>query len=187
MKPKLNYKTDTHKFSKIDFCETPFYAVEPLFPYIPKHWVVWESADGNGNISREFTRMGYHVIGSDIQRGTNFFEFSPGMFNVQITNPPYGIKYEWLARSYELEKPFALLLPVETLGAAKAQVLFDKYDVQIIFLSRRVDFKMPDKGWASKAQFPTAWFTYGLSLPKDIMFYDLIKPNEMQVMEYYAL
>ena len=50
MKPKTNRKGDKNTSHTMDQCQTPTYAVEPLLPYIPKEWLVWESAAGEGNI-----------------------------------------------------------------------------------------------------------------------------------------
>lgn len=87
-----------------------------------------------------------------------------------MTNCPYSVKYPWLRRYYELGKPFALLLPVDTTGAAQAQVLFDRYGIEIIYMNKRVNFKMPNKGWSGSAQFSTAWFTWGLNIGKQMTF-----------------
>ncbi len=112
------------------------------------------------------------VWSGDIQTGENFFDYTPPYgWDCLVTNPPFSIKYKWIARCYELSKPFALLLPVETLGAKTAQKYFRDYGVQVIFIDGRVNFKMPNMGWdGAGAQFPTAWFTFGLDLPQDMIF-----------------
>jgi hypothetical protein len=162
----------------MDFCQTPHYAIDPLLPYLPKHWAIWESACGEGQIVRKLTNEGYEVIGTDVRgdngRGRNFFFDSPDMWDCQVTNPPYSIKYDWLERSYQLEQPFALLLPVETLGAKTAQRLFDKHGIEVIFLDKRVNFKMPHKQYSGTAHFPTAWFTWRLNLPDKMMFSEVV-------------
>lgn len=72
---------------------------------------------------------------------------------------------------YQLGKPFALLMPVEVLGAKSAQRNFKAHGIEVILLDKRVNFKMPEKGWlGSGAQFPTAWFTWGLNIGKQITF-----------------
>jgi hypothetical protein len=132
-------------------------------------------------------RKGYGVISSDItgeDYSLDFFEIWYG--DVIITNPPYSIKYEWLKRCYELEFPFALLMPVEMLGTAKGQRLFNKYGIEVIFMSPRVDFYMPNKGCeGGGAQFPTAWFTWKLNLPQQINFARLNKPKRSELKEYW--
>lgn len=142
---------------------------------------------GEGLLMQEFSRLGLRAVGTDISMKDrfNFFEYDPVLdgidWDVQITNPPYGRKYAWLDRSYQLDRPFALLLPVETLGAKSAQVLFREYGVQVIFMDSRVDFGMPNKGFQGSAQFPTAWFTWGLRLPSDMMFVHIDKPSKKRI------
>lgn len=170
MKPKQNYRRDQKKTSSYDQCQTPYYALDPLIPHLPKS-ILWESARGDGHIVQKLRLEGFEIRDSDILTDQNFFEYQPDFWDCQVTNPPYSIKYDWLKRSYELEKPFALLLPLETLGAAKGQELFKKYGIEIILLNKRVNFKMPFKGYSGGgAQFSVAWFTYGLGIGESLTF-----------------
>jgi len=164
MKSKVNRVGDTKRGAGYDSCQTPPHAIESLRDLIPLNWRIWECAMGKGNLARAFQDVGYNVIGSDILTGINFFEqVTEGYFDVIVTNPPYSVKYQWLQRCYEIGKPFALLMPVEMLGAQKAQKLFVKYGIELTFLPRRVNFEMPYKGFEGTAQFPVAWYTWKLS------------------------
>jgi len=171
--PKVNRasKGDKSKARPFDSCQTPGYAVEPLLPYLKPEQVIWECAAGEGLLSQALRESGRVVIESDVLTGQNFFEYEPPVWEVLITNPPFSLKFDWLARCYELGKPFALLLPVETLGAAKAQTLFRVHGVEVIFLNKRINFKMPNMGWSGGgAWFPVAWFTHGLGVGRDMTF-----------------
>jgi len=171
MKPKQNKAGNSSKSHTFDRCQTPYYALDPLLPYLPKSWLIWESAAGAGQIADKLTQEHHNVITSDLLTGQNFFTWQPDRWACQVTNPPYSIKYKWLDRSYQLDKPFALLLPLETLGAAKAQKLFGHYGIEIILLDKRINFNMPNKGYTGNgAQFPTAWFTWGLNIGQQITF-----------------
>jgi len=170
-KPKENRAGDIAELQPYDFCQTPPYALAPLLPYLSASMTIWESAAGEGLLAHTLRDYGCNVVESDILTDQNFFEYEPPYWDVLVTNPPFSIKYDWLARCYELGHPFALLMPVEVLGAAKAQALFTQYDLQVIFMSPRINFKMPQKGWeGGGAQFPTAWFTYRLDLERDMVF-----------------
>jgi hypothetical protein len=169
MKPKAAKKSG----GGYDNCGTPTYALYPLLPYLA--WeTVWEPAEGEGFISTALRDYGYKVYGSDIKDGDNFDFLDTclaySMWNVQVTNPPFSLKYKWLERSYAINKPFALLLPLETLGAVTAQKLFKEHGMELIVMSQRVNFKMPVKGWDCQAQFPVAWFTWGFGIGKDITY-----------------
>ena len=188
---KLVKNKQNGKVGLADNCATPDYAVTPLLQYIHSRFitpVIYESAAGEGYINNYLINY-FTVIMGDIITGNNYFEREIINYDVEITNPPFSLKYNWLTEAYSRNKPFCLLLPVETIGAEKAQRLFDKYGVQIMYMSRRVDFKMPHKKWCwiednpkskrygklvhSSSQFPTAWFTWNMGLSKDIMFCDI--------------
>jgi hypothetical protein len=166
-KPKLNRKP-----GPMDNCQTPGYALDPLMHYIQRHWAVWEPAFGEGYLVKGLNDRGIeHFIMSDISESLDFFTYEPQLpWDCIITNPPYSMKVQWLERCYSFQKPFALLLPVETLGVSAAQNMFAAYGMQLILMNKRINFKMPRKGWTgSSAQFPTAWFTWGL-LPQEVIY-----------------
>ena len=149
--------------------QTPPIALKPLLPYLKREWIIWECAEGRGNLTKEFKRLGYSVIGSDILTGQDFLNWQPVKYDCIITNPPFSLKQEFLYRCYCLKKPFALLLPLTTFETQKRQALFQKYGVQVIFLNKRINFETPS-GRGSGSWFATAWFTNWLNLPKDLMF-----------------
>lgn len=172
-----NYKRDNKSSAPrytpqgLDACQTPAYALDPLLPYLPEGWTIWEPACGEGLLEDALLDSYLEVVSGDLQAGQDFFEYEPEYWDCQVTNPPFSRKFPWLKRSYELGKPFALLLPVETLGAEKAAVLFEEFGVEIIFMRPRINFKMPNKGWeGAGSQFPVAWFTWGLGIGRQMTF-----------------
>lgn len=181
MKPKQNRVGDSKKSHTFDRCQTPYYALDPLIPYLPQG-IIWESAAGEGQIVTKLRLSGFTVIPSDILTGQNFFSYHPRNWDCQVTNPPYSVKYKWLERSYELGGAFALLLPLETLGSASGQRLFSKHGIEIILLDKRVNFKMPNKGYSgSGAQFPVAWFTFGLEIGQQLTFVKIHRYDDTQL------
>lgn len=164
-KPKLNYAAESGTIHPKDVFQTPFYAVEPLIPFIPKNWVIWESAKGKGYLSGYLESQGYTVLGTDLNTGTDYFNYEPVIYDAQITNPPFSTKYQWFARACVLGKPFALLMPIDVIGAKSGQRLMREYNIEVMLLDGRVDFGTPNKGFeGSSSLFATAWFTMGLSL-----------------------
>ena len=135
---------DPHASDPRDRCYTPAYALDPLLPYLPSG-VVWEPAAGAGHIVRALEVAGRSVIASEIEQGQNFFLYTPSApWTAQVTNPPYSSKYHWIEHSYRLGKPFALLMPLETLGAWSAQRHFRAHGVEVLLLNKRVNFYMPN-------------------------------------------
>lgn len=172
MKPKSNQAGDIYTPQGYDACQTPPKAINPLLPYLSEDWTIWECAKGEGLLVEALYDSGFQSLtASDILTGENFFEYEPPQWDCLVTNPPYSIKYQWIERCYALGKPFALLMPVETLGAKQGQDLFSKFGLEVIFVQPRINFKMPNKGFeGSSAQFPTAWFTYGLNIGQGMTF-----------------
>ena len=175
-----NQAIDPHKSDPRDRCYTPAYAIDPLLPYLPSG-VIWESAAGSGNLVRAFEYAGRCVYASEIERGENFFTHTPPCdWSVQVTNPPYSSKYHWLERSYVLGKPFALLMPLETLGAWSAQKWFRKHGVEMLLLNKRVNFYMPNMGLTGGgANFPVAWFCWQV-LPAPIVYGSIVPRHDEQ-------
>lgn len=164
MKPKKSHKGDVNESQGIDRCYTPSYALDPLLSKLKKDWTIWEPANGQGHISRVLAAHGFNVVMSEIRDGQNFFTYQPEYFDCIVTNPPYSIKAEWLARCYQLGKPFALLIPVETVGAQGCQKLMERYGAEFNWLNRRVNFIMPNIGAnGSAAQFPVFWLTWKIT------------------------
>lgn len=164
------------KIKSSDDFQTPEKAIRPLLPYLNKEWLIWECASGKNNLVNALNKKGFKTIGTDIITGHDFLSYQPKEFDCVITNPPFSLKQQFLKRCYNLKKPFALLLPLTTFETRKRQDLFKKHGVQIIFFDKRINFETPSGGGGS--WFATAWFTWGLNLPRDMMFENLIELNQ---------
>ena len=166
MKTKRSLKQPPMSIKSSDDFQTPPSALKPLFPYLKKEWVIWECASGKGNLVQELNKKGFKVVGTDKE-----FDFLKNYKKCDciITNPPFSLKQEFLQRCYELKKPFALLLPLTTFETDKRQKLFKKYGVEVIFFDKRINFETPS-GKGSGSWFASAWFTWGLNLPRVLNF-----------------
>lgn len=184
MKPKRTSPADINASSPMDRCQTPASAIVPLLPYLDPRWVVWEPASGEGLLVEALRSHGFEVIDGDILTGQNYFLYEPPNYQVQITNPSYTTKHFWFERAAELGKPFGLLVPVESIGTARFQRVIKQHGIknfQLLLLDKRVNFKMPYKGfegdgWKSAAQFPVMWLCYKL-LPELIVYGELPKES----------
>jgi hypothetical protein len=162
-KPKLLMNGHT------DEIYTPKYAINPLLPFLKEKTIIWDSAFGTGRLAKYFEDKGFVVVGDD---SIDFLNDDLDCSYI-ITNPPYSMKDEFLKRGFELEKPFAFLMPLTALEGKKRGELFRKYGIQLIIPNKRINFIMPNKQGSS--WFATAWFCYKLNLPKDLMFVELLK------------
>lgn len=163
--------------SSDDF-QSPEYCLDILIPYLNKEWMIWEPACGNGNLVEGLCMRGFRIGGTDILNGVDFLKQVVEEFDCIITNPPYSLKDEFIKRCYELGKPFALLMPLTALEGQKRQALYKKYGLQLVIPNRRINFETPS-GQGTGSWFLTAWFCWGLNLPKDLNFVEFKNDNNL--------
>lgn len=173
-KPKLQAAGHSDHF------QTPVWAVAPLLPYLNRAWRIWEPACGKGNLVKAFRAEGFSCQGTDVEGNEVDFLTQTVLpwypFDCIVTNPPYSLKDEFLARCYEIGKPFALLLPFTALEGRTRQSLYRRHGLEVLILPRRVDFETPS-GKGSSSWFPVAWFTWGLELGSSLTFAEEIEPR----------
>lgn len=121
-----------------------------------------------------FKQAGFKVIYSHIDNGENFFYYEPEEnYDVIISNPPFSQKDDVLKRLYELNKPYAMLLPIPSLqGQARFPYLKD--DLQYLGFDKRInyymnkDFTQVQKGVSFGSCYLCKHF-----LPKDLIIEEL--------------
>jgi len=159
-----------------DNLQTPRWPVISLLNALPKplNGIVWEPACGRGRIVEALKAMNQSCIGTDIMTGVDFLETTGPVenFDYIITNPPFSLKDQFLAKCYEYNKPFALLLPFAALEGKKRQSLYRAHGVEIVVLPKRIDFEFPDGTFKGKPWFAGMWVTHGFNFPKEINFAD---------------
>ncbi len=155
---------------------TPGYAIKPLLPYLKKGRVIWDCAFGSGRLAEHFNKEGFTAIGNsniDFLSKIDPESHLGQSFDIIITNPPYSFKDQFLEKAFKIGKPFAFLLPLAAIGAQKRVKMYMKYGIQLIIPDRRINFEIPSGKQAN--WFHTAWFCYGLDLPRDLNFVELEK------------
>lgn len=153
---------------------TPAYAVKPLIKYIKPNSTIWCPFDKDFSYYvKEFTQAGFRVIHSHIDDGQNFFYWEPGEeYNVIISNPPFSCKDDVLKRLYELQKPYAILLPVPSLQG-QSRFPYMK-DIQYLGFDKRINYYMDismtevQKG----VSFGSCYICHDF-LPKDLILEEL--------------
>lgn len=168
----IQAKIDYSKNGPNDEYYTPFEAVEMIIPFIPQEVrTIWECTAIEGSRIVEVLRShGYNVIPTHIKDGFDFFEYEPAQYDMNITNPAYSIKDEFLRRAFDLKRPFMFLLPTTTLEGLKRGKMFRRNRIQLLVPDRRFNFN-PEK--PNGAWFHTSWFTHGLNLKDDLNFIEL--------------
>jgi hypothetical protein len=98
---------------------------------------------------------------------SDFFE-TKVEYDYIIDNPPYSIKQKVFERCIELGKPFALLVPIDTLERQYISKLFHDKDFTIIIPYERFNFI--NNNVKTTMAFKTCWFCVGFNLDKQIIF-----------------
>lgn len=142
-----------------DECYTPYAACAPLIKHLPS-WVetVWCPCDkSESQIVKALIDAGYKVYASHIDDGYDFLSFKknmPGlsMIDMIITNPPYSSKDSFIKQCIDLGKPWALLLPLDSLCGNGRYEQYARTDIGCITLHKRLDFTGKGRNW-----FYNAW------------------------------
>ena len=136
----LTAKTDTAS----DEVYTPAYAVKPILKYLDRSdklsytiWCPFDLEDSEYVI--QLRAAGHKVIASHIDTGQNFFFWKPEEnYDYIISNPPFSIKDAIFKRLDELDKPYAVLMPLPSLQGQKR---FDYIkDCQALIFDKRINF-----------------------------------------------
>lgn len=159
-----------------DECMTPYYAVDPLAKYIPKGKTIWCPFDKEWSAFVNIFSQTHKVIYTHIDNGKDFFNYQPNNFDLIISNPPFSVKDKVLERCFSLEKPFAILLPVNAIQGKKRVSLFKKHDLELLVFDGRIDFHTRGNfsETSKNTHFGSAYFCRGI-LPKPIIFESLEK------------
>ena len=156
---------------------TPFYAVEPLLEFIPKGSRVWCPFDEEWSaFVQTFQNNGIKVIYSSLKGGKDFFNYEPKIrYDFIISNPPFSKKDEVLERLYELNKPFAILLPVNSIQGKKRHKLFTN-GIEMLVFDGRIDYHTWGnfKEYKTGNQFGSAYFCHNF-LPEKLVLRELNK------------
>ena len=175
------------KTTKGDEVFTPFYAVKPLVKHLKAsgYKTVWCLFDEDWSAYvRTFKEEGFKVIYSSLAGGKDFFNYEPDEpYDVIISNPPFSKKDAILKRLDKLGKPFAILLPMNSLQGRTRFNVF-KNGIQLLSFDQRIGFhteeslKTPVEG----SPFASAYFCRGF-LPKDLIIEELDKFNRSLIDE----
>ena len=129
---------------------TPREAVVPLLKHLARYcnkpqYTIWCPFDKPcSQFVKVFEEAGYKVIATHIDNGQNFFCYEPDEpYDFIISNPPFSIKDDVLKHLTELNKPYAMLLPLPTLqGQTRFSYL---QNTQALIFDKRVNYFQDEK------------------------------------------
>ena len=162
MRTGKNYKSETY-LNRSDNYETTKEAFDLLFKYIKidKDKKVWAPFYCEGLINQ------YEFPFEMIHTKTDFFETDVS-FDYIIDNPPFSIKEKIIRKCIEINKPFCLLLPIDTLERKYISTLFKDRDFTIIIPKKR--WKFINNGSKVTMPFKSCFFCIDFKLGRQIIF-----------------
>lgn len=155
---------------------TPRYGVSPILKYIPITSKIWCPFDTEeSEYVKAATERGNDVVYSHIVEGKDFFSYEPDDYDVIISNPPFSCKDKVLERLYKLGKPFAVLLPLNSLQGNTRYKYF-KQGIQLLTFDKRIGFYTPEhtESPVEGCPFASAYFCKDV-LPRDLIVEELVK------------
>lgn len=160
---------------------TPFYAVEHILKYLKPKSIIWCPFDEEWSaFVIRLREAGHRVKATHINQGKDFFNITPKKNTIDyiISNPPYTLKDKVLQRLYELNIPFAMLLPVATIQSMKRVPMFQKYGVEVLIFDGRTCYHEVNNLITTMAgpMFASAYFCKNV-LPQSLIFESLIKTD----------
>ena len=139
---------------------TPEWAIESLLAVEEFEGTTWEPAEGDGRIVAALRQAGCEAIGSDLATGTDFLATTKEVENV-VTNPPWGLKTEFIRHAKECaRRKVALLLPLSSLSGVARRPLFEDaaFPLRCVYVfERRINFDPDAQG---STTLTTGWFAW---------------------------
>ena len=139
-------KSSFPKATETDLFETSVEMLDTLADILPilDGKKVFEPCNGNGAITNYLKGNGIDVLARDkytMKESHDFLtEPIPEEIEIIVTNPPFNLKYEFLAKLSAWGKMFVLLLPVETLFTKKGFKLFQSFPFGMIIFNGKSSF-----------------------------------------------
>ena len=126
-------KKPSFKVNKNDNYNTPVQAWQFLLDNMQpdyKNKIIWSPFYYDGGLIKNLKDLDINLI----HENKDFFYYEPEEYDMIIDNPPYSCKREIIERCLKLNKPFALLLPLDTIERHYMKDLFnsDTNKIQIL-------------------------------------------------------
>lgn len=146
-------KYEIEKANNKDHVATPRWVVEDIYKIIKIEnyksiWFPFNHYDSEFKLKADELNLKYKATHKFDNLGNDFFTTEPPKdCDLMISNPPFGLQYEIIKRSFELIgegkiRSFALLLPLSTLETQKRASIYEKYrdNLSIIVFKKRIKF-----------------------------------------------
>jgi len=148
-----------------DFFPTPLPVIKHLFDRERFTGSIWDCSCGDARIVR-VARQYYpkaEVVGTDLNTGADFLTIEGMTADNIITNPPFGLKDDFVARAMDLSRrAVAMLLPLDVLsGKERFETIHSRADFQLttvwVYVHR---IKFITTARDTSPGFPLCWFVW---------------------------
>ena len=126
---------------------TPRYGVIPIIKHLKKRGytnILCPFDKGDSMFVRVLRESGFNVEYSHIGEDIDFFELDNSgiraAYDCIVSNPPFSIKDEILQRLYEIDMPFAIILPQNSLQSIKRVDMYLKNGIEYMGFDRRINY-----------------------------------------------
>ena len=130
-------------------------------------------------MTRRLRALGFTVVSSELRTegveadevGRDFLTWEPARWDCIVTNFPFSIKYLMIERAMAMGKPWASIVPWDTVVATRCRNAFDatyehtRRGMEVVIPAGRINFKMPNKGFGGSAQFHSVWLGWKMGMP----------------------
>jgi len=150
--------------TKNDDAETPEKIWKIILKYVDKDKLLWLPFYCNGLAGKIVSELDY----KNIHIKKDFFTYEPENYDMLIDNPPYSCKKKIIQRCYELGKPFALLVPLETILYKYSEIFQHDPEFQIIAI-KKINFIRNGIQGTKNNPMRFCWYCYKMNLPSRLI------------------
>ena len=154
-----------------DLYETPAVAVEALLRVEALPHIIWEPACGPGAIVNVLREHGHHVIATDLvdygcpdsQSRIDFLMEVPQLVGAIVTNPPFKLAEEFVAKALALCPRVIMLLRLAFLESERRCAILDNGMLARVHVFRKRLPMMHRGGWQGRkanSGMAFAWFVW---------------------------
>ncbi|ATZ17823.1 hypothetical protein [Mesoplasma melaleucae] len=150
------------------------YAVEPILEFLkPNSNILCPFDTKDSEYVNVLMNAGHNVTYRHIKEGSDFFDLEDKdvlLFDYIISNPPYSLRKQVFNKLEELNKPFAMLVPLVSIALKPIREKLQ--DKQLLLFDKRIKFKSEEGMICKNPPSETAYICKNI-LPKQIIFKEL--------------
>jgi hypothetical protein len=144
---------------------TPVDYLKVINKYIDNNLIINDPFYFNGEVKNEWLKLGRTIIHEDKDFFTTNHEG-----DIFVSNPPFSILNKIFYNLFRMDKPFALLIPIQKIAQLKTQDILKNKGLQMIICPIYTGFI---DGSGNKTRCASQYFVYlcyKMGLPKDLTF-----------------